>query len=242
MMRSTTALPVSGSVHSLQELRLAVLGGVVHDDDDALDPGDEVHGAAHALDQLAGDHPVGEVAFLGDLHRAEDRHVDLAAADHAEASRPRRNRRCGRSSVIVCLPALIRSASILVLGRERAHAEHAVLGLQRHVDAVGDVVRDQRRDADAEVHVHAVLELLGGAGGHLVAVPGHVSILLQAARDGALLDALLVRTLDDAVHEDAGRVDAVRVERPSGTISSTSATQTLPQVAAFGLKLRAVLR
>ena len=29
---------------------------------------------------------------------------------------------------------------------------------------------------------------------------------------------------------------------PSGTISSTSATQTLPQVAAFGLKLRAVLR
>ena len=77
------------------------------------------------------------------------------------------------SSVIVCLPALMRSASIVVLGREGPHAEHAVLRLQRHVDVVGDVVRDQRRDADPEVHVHAVLELLGGAGGHLVAVPGH---------------------------------------------------------------------
>ena len=85
MIRSTTARPVSGSVHSLQQLRLAVLGGVVHDHDDPLDAGDEVHRPAHALDQLPRDHPVGEVARLGDLHRAEDRHVDLAAADHAEA-------------------------------------------------------------------------------------------------------------------------------------------------------------
>ena len=49
--------------------------------------GDEVHRAAHALDHLAGDHPVGEVARLGDLHRAEDGEVDVAAADHREASR-----------------------------------------------------------------------------------------------------------------------------------------------------------
>ena len=87
MTRSTTPLPVRGSVQCVQQLRLAVLGGVVHQHDDALDAGDEVHRAAHALDQLAGDHPVGEVAVLGDLHRAEDREVDVAAADHGEASR-----------------------------------------------------------------------------------------------------------------------------------------------------------
>src|SRR5262245_49805470 len=33
---------------------------------------------------------------------------------------------------------------------------------------------------------------------------------------GALLDALLVLALDDAVDEDAGRVDAVGVERAQG--------------------------
>ena len=47
---------------ALQELVLAVLRGVLHHHDHALDAGDQVHRAAHALDHLAGDHPVGEVA------------------------------------------------------------------------------------------------------------------------------------------------------------------------------------
>ena len=64
----------------------AVLGDVLHDHDDALDARDQIHRAAHALHHLAGDHPVGEVAVLGDLHGAEDRQVDVAAADHGEAS------------------------------------------------------------------------------------------------------------------------------------------------------------
>ena len=83
---STTLSPVSGSVHRLQQLR-AVLGGMLHHDDDALDAGDEIHRAAHALDHLAGDHPVGEIAVLRHLHRAEDREVDMAAAHHAERIR-----------------------------------------------------------------------------------------------------------------------------------------------------------
>ena len=46
-----------------QDLVAAVLGGVLHRNHDALRAGDEVHRAAHALDHLAGDHPVGEVAL-----------------------------------------------------------------------------------------------------------------------------------------------------------------------------------
>ena len=69
----------------LQHLGLAVLVGVVHDDHHAADAGDQIHRAAHALDQLAGDHPVRQIAGFRDLHRAEDRHRDLAAADHPEA-------------------------------------------------------------------------------------------------------------------------------------------------------------
>ena len=65
MMRSTTPLPVSGRVHFGRIFELAVLGGVLHHHHHALDAGDQVHRAAHALDHLAGDHPVGEVAVLG---------------------------------------------------------------------------------------------------------------------------------------------------------------------------------
>jgi hypothetical protein len=85
------------------------------------------------------------------------------------------------------------------------------------IHALGDVVGHQGRNADAEVHVEAVLQLAGGAGGHLVTGPGHVLYALppSSLRTGALLDALLVvRALHDAVDEDARRVDVVGVELP----------------------------
>ena len=71
---STTRPPVKGSEHCFCEFR-AVLGGMLHHHHDALDAGDEVHRAAHPLHHLAGDHPVGEIAILGDLHCAQDRKI-----------------------------------------------------------------------------------------------------------------------------------------------------------------------
>ena len=41
-----------------------VAGHVLHEHDDSLGALDEIHGATHPLDHLAGDHPVGEVAIL----------------------------------------------------------------------------------------------------------------------------------------------------------------------------------
>ena len=103
-----------------------------------------------------------------------------------------KNEVCGKA-VTVCLPALIRSASTSASSRERAHAQHAVFGLQGHMHAVGDVVGDQRRNADAEVDIEAVAQFLRGACGHLVACPGHLSSPAQFSFfDGALLDALFV--------------------------------------------------
>ena len=67
-----------------QDLVAAVLRGVLHRDDDLLGSGDEIHRAAHALDHLAGNHPVGEVAFLVHLQRAEHGQVDVPAAHHRE--------------------------------------------------------------------------------------------------------------------------------------------------------------
>ncbi len=55
-----------------------------HQHHDALDPGHQVHGAAHALDHLAGHHPVGQVTLGGHLHGTEHGQVDVPAADHRE--------------------------------------------------------------------------------------------------------------------------------------------------------------
>ena len=56
--------------------------------------------------------------------------------------------------------AELRAVHLAPLHRERPDAEHAVLGLQRDVDAGGDVVGDERRDPDPEVDVRAVEELV----------------------------------------------------------------------------------
>lgn len=78
MTISVTRLPVSGRVHSLSSLG-SPLGHMLHDDDHAFDAGHEIHGAAHALYHLAGNHPVCQIAALGNLHRAEDRQIDMSA-------------------------------------------------------------------------------------------------------------------------------------------------------------------
>ena len=56
---------------------------------------------------------------------------------------------------------------------------------------VGNVVRDQRRDADAEVDVVAVAQLLRRALRHQLA-DRRVLLRRRGAGDGAELDALLV--------------------------------------------------
>ena len=47
----------------------------------------QIHRAAHAGGHLAGHRPVGQVAVGGDLEAAQDRQVDVAAADHRERQR-----------------------------------------------------------------------------------------------------------------------------------------------------------
>src|SRR5437763_15366705 len=57
---------------------------MLHHHHNLLDASDEIHGAAHAFDHLAWNHPVGEIAILGHLHGAEDRQIDVAAAYHGD--------------------------------------------------------------------------------------------------------------------------------------------------------------
>ncbi len=70
---------------ALHQLGLAVLGDVVGDDGDALGAMHEIHRAADGGHALGAGAPVGEIAVLGDLIGAEDRHIEMAAAHHGEA-------------------------------------------------------------------------------------------------------------------------------------------------------------
>src|SRR5947208_3649834 len=223
---------------------------MLHDNNDALDAGDEVHRAAHALHHLAGDHPVGEIAVLRHLHRAEDREIDMPAAHHAEGVG--RGEIAGVWQFADGLLAGVDEIGVhLILIRERAHAEHAVLALQADVDAGWDVVRDQRRNADAEIDVIAVAQFLGGARRHLFTGPGH-----QISTPVAAADALdgRGRVLRNSIRFLAVPTSMMRLTKmpgvwmwsglssPAGTSCSTSATVIFAAVAIIGLKLRAVLR
>src|SRR5690606_12164836 len=124
--------------------------------------------------------------------------------------------------------------------RERANAQQAVLRLQPHVHALGDVVGDQGRQADAEVHVGAVGQFAGGAGGHFVTGPGHHLFSWRTVRCSIRFSGVGLWTMRST--SSPGRRTWSGAIAPTSTISSTSATQTLPAMAQAGLKLRAVLR
>src|SRR5690606_4367583 len=69
------------------DFMLAVSGYVLHQDNNALDSSHQIHGAAHALDHLARNHPVGQITLLGDLHRPEDGQINMATTNHGKAFR-----------------------------------------------------------------------------------------------------------------------------------------------------------
>src|SRR5690606_31202291 len=122
----------------LKNLRAAVLGVVLHQHHDALDAGDQIHRAAHALDHLAGDHPVSQIAFLRHLHRTQDRQVDMSATDHGEGVGTVEETAPGQTGNSL-LASVDKVRVDLVFLREGANAEQAILTLQPYIHAFGDV-------------------------------------------------------------------------------------------------------
>lgn len=75
-----------GELARLDNLGSAMLVGVCGDDNDLglVRIGNKVHGAAHTLDKLAGNHEVGEITVGGNFHGTENGYVDVATSDHTE--------------------------------------------------------------------------------------------------------------------------------------------------------------
>src|SRR3546814_2374262 len=82
---------------------------------------------------LARHGPVREIAVARDLHRAEDRKIDMTAADHRETVSRReeaRRRKCGDR----LLAGVDEIGIDLIIIRKGADAEHAVFRLEDDLD------------------------------------------------------------------------------------------------------------
>ncbi len=238
MMRWTQAFARERKRAAVQDLLLAVLRDVLHRDDDAPRRRDEVHRAAHPLHELSGDHPVRDRSLGVDLHRAQDAEVDVAAADHREGVGRREERGAGndRDGLLAGVDEVGVDLALRGVG---THAEDAVLGLENDLHALRDEVRDERRHADAEVHVHPVLELLRRAPNDAVPVELRHPQPFRTVRRS-------MRLTRGATTTRLTKMPGVSISSgssaPGSTSSSTSAIVILPAVAAIGLKLRAVFR
>ncbi|MCY1240003.1 hypothetical protein D9M72_528310 [compost metagenome] len=222
--------------------------------------GHQVHGAAHALDHLARNGPVGEVAGSGHLHSAQDGDLHVAAADHAEGGRGVEDAAAGEDRDGL-LAGVDEVGVFLSLVGEGAHAEQAVLALQDHADAIGQVVGHQRGDANAEVDVVAVVQFFGRDRSHFIPGPSHddspeesrggaqagtdtASEVTAASARGRTVRCSMSLTLPLARTRRWTNTPGVMMwfgsSWPGSTITSASATVMAPAVATTGLKFRAV--
>jgi len=138
-----------------KDLRLALLR-VLHGDDDAFGADDEIHRAAHAGHDLSRDDPVREVARLVDLESAEDGRVHMATPDESEGHRGVDE---GAAQLDSCRTAA-GVHDVSWFGRVGGPCgDHADLGLEDDAHVGGQVVGDERRQPDAEVHEVPVAQL-----------------------------------------------------------------------------------
>src|SRR6185312_1807291 len=213
-----------------QDARLAVLGDVIHQHADRLGADREIHRAA---DRRRGAGvarvPVGEIALLRHLERAEHGEIEMAAADHQKRVRVaegRAARQEGRR-----LDAGIENIGIGLLGlRRRPHADDADLGLKHDLTAHRNVIRDEARHADAEIDVGAVPDVLRRAPGDLFSRQRFHACAFQFSRAGSTTTTRSTKM--PWVWTWSGW------KWPSGTISCTCATAIAAAWAITGLKLR----
>src|SRR3954464_68361 len=228
----------------LHELRLAFPGAMLGDDEDRFYSRDQVHGAADCGDGAwLARGPVGQIPILRDLKRAEHAKIQVAAADHGEAVRVMKVR--GARQRRHALFARIEQLGIAFTGTGRgAHAEKAIFCVVNERAACRHEPGDQLRNANAQIHIRAVGNVLRQTLRHLLArSPDH-----RRLRHG--YDAPASTSSDSWA--GLAMAAARSTKRPGVTIdsgsslpgSTTSATWTIVALAAIaisGLKFRAVL-
>mmetsp|Transcript_48701 Transcript_48701/g.115947 ORF Transcript_48701/g.115947 Transcript_48701/m.115947 type:complete len:336 (-) Transcript_48701:360-1367(-) len=183
---------------------------MLHDDEHLRVGGHEVHGSSHALDHLPRNDPVGEVPVSRHLHGAQDGDIHLGPPDHTKGLRGGEQR--GARQHGDGLLARVDDVRVhLTLFRIWSNAQQPVLALQLDPHSGLQVVADKRGHADAQVDIHAILQLFGCAPNDELSSLVHLD--LTARGDRPLLDALLVAlALHNSVHVDAGQMNFLRAQ------------------------------
>jgi hypothetical protein len=169
---------------------------------------------------LAGNHVVGKITVGANLQGTKNGNINVAAADHGETLGAVED--AGALDEGHGLLAGIDDVAVeLGLGRVSTHTENAVLTLDPNLAVFGQERRGESGHADAEVHVEALVELLGGALGDAVAAGGGGRLVLGGFGGGWLaqilgLDDLVVSGFDDTVDVDSGEVDVIRSDGSRG--------------------------
>lgn len=217
-----TANTGQGQRAVVQNLVLATLGNVLHGHNNtSAGAGNKIHSTAHTLDHLAGNDPVGKITFGRDLKGTENGQVNVRAADHGKRVVAREQGSAGQQSN--GLLAGIDQIGVLLTGLgEGTKAQDTVLALQVDGDTLLEVVGGKHGHTNAQVDIHAVLELLGSTANNLLAATDSLVLLGGGGANdadglvlgqGQTLDSLLVvLALDDALDKDAGQVDILRAQ------------------------------
>ena len=129
---------------------------------------DEVHRATRTFDHLSRDHPIRDVAAVGNFECAENRKIDMAAANLTKRIGAREKGRARHRSDRL-FAGVDQIGVHFVFGRERTDAKQAVLGLQGDMNSFRNVIGHQCRNTDPEIDIVPVAQFLGGAFCHQIA-------------------------------------------------------------------------
>jgi hypothetical protein len=163
---------------------------VLRGDDDVSRARDEIHCASHPLHHLSRNGPIREIAVAGDLHRSQDAHIHMPAADHGESLIAREETGTGKSGH--GLLAGIDQVGIFLIGRwRRADSEQAILRLQNDLHPLRHVGCNHGGKADAEVDIETVPQFPGNSPcnqlfGVQISIP-RTSLLLEARTSGTAI-------------------------------------------------------
>ena len=199
---------------------------MLHHDEDLLCAGSEIHRAADRRNgiRIAGV-PIGEVAHARDLKRAQHGQIDMTAAHHRKGRHVIGDRGAGHEAHEFL--AGIDDVGVVRSIRGRiGHADNAILAVQDDLTIRRQVLRDQRRHADAEIDVGAVGNVARDELGDLYAgeffPSGHCGFRHSTTRCTKM----------------PGVITCSGGKAPSGTISCTCATAVLAAMHMTGPKLR----
>uniref|UniRef100_A0A914Y686 Uncharacterized protein n=1 Tax=Panagrolaimus superbus TaxID=310955 RepID=A0A914Y686_9BILA len=145
------------------QLADALLGQHIHHDPGLFRANGQIHGTAYGGNRAGLTRaPVGQIAGCRHLESAQHTNIQMAATHHAKAVGMMEKRATGQQrhrllaridQIVIFLPG----------GRCRAHAQDTVLAVQYHFHTSGQMVGYQSWHANTQIHIGAVMDVLGDA-------------------------------------------------------------------------------